>query len=174
MLVRLPPRLLPLLLFGLLVGAGCRPRTAPPVTMFDEDDPGAGEVADTASPTPAPAAVAPPIPSSDGTVARRDLLEVLDQGVGSFLAGVEIEPYFRDERFAGWEIHSFWPDDPRYAVVGLRSGDVVTRVNGHEIKRPTQLAELWTELREARTIEIAGFRDGAPFLLQLRVVGDPS
>ena len=158
-----------IVVMSLLVAASCQPRNQPLASPFDMDDPAAGGVAE-----PHPIhAEARPLPTLEGTVDRAALVAVLDEGPGSFLTGVKVEPYFRDERFAGWEIISFWPAAPRYANVDLRRGDIITAVNGQKIKMPKQFASLWSELREAPAIEVNGLRDGAPFVLRFQVVGGP-
>ncbi len=162
-------RLHSIVVMSLLVAA-CQPRTTPLTSPFDVDDPSASGMVE---PRPLGQVETRPAPALEGTVDRKELVAVLDQGPGSFLSGVRVEPYFQDERFAGWEIISFWPASPRYANVDLRRGDVITKVNGWEIKRPKQLSSLWSELREAAAIEVDGLRDGAPFVLRFQVVGGP-
>jgi type II secretory pathway component PulC len=159
-----------IVVMSLLVAASCQPRTRPLTSPFDIDDPSASGVAEPRRVRPVEAR---PAPVLEGTVDRNELVAVLDEGPGNFLSGVQVEPYFRDERFAGWEIISFWPAAPRYASVDLRRGDIITKVNGKEIKRPKQLSSLWSELRDAAAIEVDGLRDGAPFVLRFQVVGGP-
>ena len=68
---------------------------------------------------------------------------------------------------------TFWPDDPRYAAVDIRPGDVVTEVNGKPIMRPEQLFEIWTDLRSADAIVVVGTRAGERFELACEIVDPP-
>ena len=145
---------------------------------YDEDDPCAAHrgapgpaPADTApAATPAPRAAAVPPPGTTvGEIAQGDLLAVLDAGPGRFLAGIEVEPVFRDRRFAGWQIVRFAPADPRIADAPLAAGDIVLAVNARSIARPQQLQRVWDELRTARELVVAGERGGAAFELRYAI-----
>lgn len=114
-----------------------------------------------------------PVKAKEGSVARAELLKVLDQGPAAFLAGVELSPFFREQRFAGWEIVKFWPADPRFAAVDLQPGDVITTVNGREIMKPQHFFEVWSELRDASEIVVKGQRANVRFELRFRVVDGP-
>jgi len=163
---------------ALLLGAAfaCGPKVrvdgAPPT--YELDDPSlAVPAGDTNPGEQGNATAAPPVKAELGSVRRAQLLKELDKGPAAFLAGVQLEPYFREERFAGWEIVKFWPGDPRFAAVDLQPGDVVTAVNGHEIMKPQNLFEVWSQLREATVIVVTGQRANTRFELRFQVVDEP-
>jgi S1-C subfamily serine protease len=165
--------LAPICLAALVGGCGPKVSTggaaAPdrPDPIDEPDEPAADASGTPATPD---AADAP----ADASVHRRDLVAVLDAGPGAFLAGIDMKPHFREQRFSGWEIVQFWPDDPRYAAVDIRPGDVVSEVNGKPIMRPEQLFEIWTELRSADAIVVVGQRGGERFELSYEIVDPPA
>ena len=144
-------------------------------TAYDEDDPCAAHAP---APTPAPAPAAeparadrslPPPGSSAGEIERPALHDVLEAGPGRFLAGIEVEPVFREQRFAGWQIVRFEPADPRIARAPLAAGDIVLAVNARSIAKPQQLQRVWEDLRTASELVIAGERSGAAFELRYAI-----
>lgn len=95
---------------------------------------------------------------------------VLSAGIGAFLAGVQVEPAFDADRFTGWEIISFWPDEPRFATVDIIPGDVIKTVNGRSLERPEHVQALWQTLPTAASIDILLVRNGRPFELHYAIV----
>lgn len=157
---------------ALACGPAVRPDRPPPSYELDDpslavpsraEDSGEAQESETA----------PPVKAKWGTVSREQLLAVLDEGPAAFLSGVEIEPYFRERRFAGWEIVKFWPGDARFATVDLQPGDVVTAVNGREIMKPKHLFEVWSTLRDATEIVVTGKRANTRFELRFQVLEGP-
>lgn len=149
-------------------------RPTPGEGDFDLDDPALAQATTNAPPGErAGGETSLPVKAKKGSVKREDLLAILDQGPAAFLAGVELAPYFREQRFAGWEIVKFWPNDPRFAAVDLQPGDVVTAVNGRELMKPQHFFAVWTALRDASEIVVQGQRANARFELRFRVVDGP-
>ena len=149
---------------------GCKPAVDPEgPSPFEEDDPAAlGERRGQVRPEPgAPA----PVPRGGGEVDRGALVAEVERGPGRFLTGVVIKAHFENERFAGWRIHRFWPDDPRFAGVDLRPGDVVTSVNDMPLATPGDMHAVCLALMKADAIRVRGQRAGAPFELVFRIVG---
>jgi S1-C subfamily serine protease len=161
------------LLIALAAGDGataCAPRgPARPdyVLLPDEDDPAAGGHAEPAGEIGAAPAPGPRV--SEGTILRNELLPVLDGGPGRFLQGIQIRAWMVDGRFAGWEIVSYRPKDPRYATVDLTAGDVVTSVNGVRLERPDQLQQVWDGLRTAPALVVDYLRGAEPRRLQFAI-----
>jgi S1-C subfamily serine protease len=155
---------------GVALGAGCGPSVKTGPHELDGDGPRASHAA-TVDDAPAE----PDAPRLTGEVSRTALIEVLDEGPGAFLGGVEMNAHFGDhrgnKRFDGWEIVRFWPGDPRYASVDVRPGDIIATVNGKGFQRPENLFEVWTSLREADEIVVSGSRNGAPLELRFRIEG---
>jgi hypothetical protein len=151
-----------------IAGTACGPKVRlDDPSPFDEDDPRAGDadddfdVREEAPPTEGRARM--------GEVDRPTLHAVLDQGPGVFLRGVEISARIHNDRFTGWRVVQFMPNEHRFDAYDLVPGDVVMAVNGSQISRPNHLHDLWEQLRDAETIVVAVERDGAPFELRLDV-----
>jgi hypothetical protein len=166
-------RLIALLTVALV---GCGPRvSADEPSPFEEDDPHAREprlIDETAITESTRQTV---VRKQRGTISRTVLVSVLDDGLGKFIrGGVEVRPSFADERFAGWEIVRFYPDDSRFAEVDLRPGDVVVDVNERAIERPAQAQVVWDSLRKAGELVVRGHRNGKPFELRYRIQGPPA
>jgi type II secretory pathway component PulC len=163
--------LLPLLATALACGPKVNPNRQP--LSYELDDPEMAPAARSSAEQPVADAENGKPKTRWGSVDRARLLEVLDQGPAAFLAGVKIQPYFLDQRFAGWEIVSFWPRDSRFAAVDLQPGDVITKVNGRKIMKPKQLFDLWSKMREVSEIVVTGKRANEPFELRFQVIGGP-
>jgi type II secretion system protein C len=117
--------------------------------------------------TPPPPPSAPTVPATPPrTIARAELVAVLDRSPGAFLSRVDPSPVFRSGRFHGWRLVTFFPGDARFAGVDLRAGDVVTRVNGRTVEKPDQLMEVWQALRTAPELTVDVERNGAPRTLR--------
>lgn len=115
----------------------------------------------------------PPAPTttgSDGTIVRRDLVAVLDGGLGRFLQGVTTEPHLQHGRFVGFRVVRLYPDDPRFASLPLQPGDTVTRINGMSIERPEQALQAWSSLRVASQLLVEYLHDGEPRKLRFDIV----
>lgn len=162
-------RLCLLAALALVAGAACGPKVRlDDPSPFEEDDPRAkGAPVDLEVVAEAPVAAGR---TRTGEVDRPTLHEVLDRGPGAFLRGVEISARIHNDRFTGWRVVQFMPNEHRFDAYDLVPGDVVRTVNGHEISRPNHLHDLWEELRDAEAIVVAVERGGAPFELRLDVL----
>lgn len=105
-----------------------------------------------------------------GTIARGDLIPVLDRGLGSFLQNVKTEPAFHQGGFVGFRILSLFPGDLEFASLDLRPGDTVTRVNGRPIERPEQALSVWEALRTASNLVVTYRRGEEERALRFRIV----
>lgn len=105
-----------------------------------------------------------------GVIARKELLPVLDGGLGRFLQNVETEPEFHKGAFVGFRIVSLFPGDLAFASLDLRPGDTVTRINGKPIERPEQAIAVWEELRTASDLVVDYQRGGEARALRFAIV----
>lgn len=106
------------------------------------------------APAPEPAPTTYASPTTEGTIARADLLPILDAGFGRFLQGVATEPHLEGGGFVGFRLTSLYPDDPRFASLDLQPGDTVVRVNASPIERPEQALAVWNGLRVASELVV--------------------
>lgn len=106
----------------------------------------------------------------EGQIHRADLDAVLRQGPAWVLGRVPLEEVLVKGEFVGWRVMSL---PPEWQEIDLQPGDVVSRVNGMPIERPTDLFAAWTTLSVASELKIAYQRDGAEQELAIRIFGQP-
>ena len=157
-------------LLALLVACGPKVSTKPP--SFDEDL-GPQQTAAPAVPNELTMArpVAPPGKGlRSGTIARANLLAVLDAGPGTFLRQFEVTAKMSGDRFVGWELVQLvgTQQNPLYDV-DLVPGDVLLTINGKPIARPDQLQTVWDTLRTADTVTAQLWRGQAKLTLEFAV-----
>jgi S1-C subfamily serine protease len=137
----------------------------------------------TASPAPAPAPTQPSPPPTQrtcdmfaktGVLKRAALVRLLDSGLPRWLQGVEGDRALANHRFQGWLVKSLHPDDPCYAEVDLRAGDIVQKVNGKSIEKPEQAFDVAESLRKAPALVIEYLRDGKAQRLSIAIEDEPS
>ncbi len=138
-----------------------------------------------------PAPAAPPAPSASSavvgpsparascsalngarTLKRSALLRVLDDGLGTWLGAVDVEPKIVRGRFEGWRVRSLHAGESCWAEVDLRPGDVVSRVNHRSIEKPEQAHAVWSALRHAREISVDFVRGAEGHTLRFAIVDD--
>ncbi len=119
---------------------------------------------------PAPVAAKAPVPSGPlTTLKRHDIAKVVDEGFGTFLGRVQVEPSLDAGRFRGWTIVELTPK-AFWDAVDLQPGDVVTSVNGLPIERDVQAWEAFQSLKTADELAVAYYRAGAARKLAYRIV----
>jgi len=123
------------------------------------------------TPTEQPAPVVESVDTPLTELERAKVVKVIDDGLGTFLQGVELEASLVDGKFEGFRIVSFRvPADWR--GVGLMVGDVVTSINDLPIERPEQAHAAFVSLRTAKALEIAYLRGGKPMRISFPIVGE--
>ncbi|HSO00679.1 MAG TPA: hypothetical protein VLS89_20445 [Candidatus Nanopelagicales bacterium] len=122
---------------------------------------------------PPPPRAAPPVAPSvpPGHIARGTLESVLRQGPPWILRRVPVEEVIRGGNFVGWKILGMPAD---WGEPQLRTGDVVTRVNGQALEKPDDLFTVWKALATSKEIRIAYERDGKEGEAVIPVAGEPS
>jgi hypothetical protein len=71
--------------------------------------------------------------------------------------------------FGGWRIRRFHPGDPCLGRAGIRQGDIVAGVNGHALRTPGDLVQVWQTLRKAPRIIVRLYRKGEPLVFVVRI-----
>ena len=140
-------------------------------------DPAAEAVAEVSSQsgtTPAPSAPPAGCAARVGAdrLRRSALRRTVDAGLGRWLQTVSVDPLLARGHFRGWIIRSLNMDDACYAGVDLRTGDVVTRVNGHGVEHPEEALDVWTKLPGSSELVIDFLRDGQARKVRFGIV-DP-
>jgi S1-C subfamily serine protease len=113
-----------------------------------------------------------PQSAPEGSLARADVVSIVDAGLGRFLQRARVEPTLDDGRFVGFRVIELLPDS-FWGQTDLRPGDVVTHVNGASVEDPNQAFEVFESLRSASVIEVRYLREGAARTLRFPIVGAP-
>jgi type II secretory pathway component PulC len=151
--------------------ASVRPRVAlGAALLLSASACGGGHVYPEAPPKPA-ASSAASIP--EGSVARADVVQVVDRGLGHFLQQARVEPSLDEERFVGFRVVEL-VGASFLGKADVRPGDVVTHLNGTFVEDPNQVYEAFEGLREAAAmaaIEGRLLREGQPRTIRFPIVG---
>ena len=92
------------------------------------------------------------------TVDRRTLQEEL-KDVARLQSEARSVPSYKDNRFQGIKLIGVRPGS-LYRALGVRSGDVLTAVNGQPINSPTKALDLFQALRSASNVKVEIERRG--------------
>ena len=82
------------------------------------------------------------------------------------LVSTAIRPVTEDGHVVGVRLTRV-AQDSLLTDAGLRSGDVLTNINGTEIDGMATLISLWPRLQGATSLLARGLRDGRPFSISL-------
>lgn len=105
------------------------------------------------------------------SIKRSDVHVAVKSGVGALLQRVIVDtekPVFRQGKFLGFRITQM----PRDWSVDLKSGDVVTRVNGFSVERPETAYEALQSLEVASELRVDYERNGEPRSIRYSIVDD--
>jgi general secretion pathway protein C len=123
-----------------------------------------------AAPARATAPEAPePTPRADAplrVMKREEVQERLGREMNRILSETAIRPVTEDGRVVGVRLTRV-AQDSLLTEAGLRSGDVLTNINGTEIDGMATLISLWPRLQGASDLRAQGLRDGRPFSISL-------
>lgn len=109
-------------------------------------------------------------PLPPGSLSRKRVDAVLKQGPPWLLSKVQVEEVLRKGAFVGWRVVSL---PASWEGSGVRTGDVVTQVNGLGLEKPDDFFAVWTAIAQAKELRIAIERDGKPEQLAMPIVGEP-
>ncbi len=98
----------------------------------------------------------------------RALVERLLRDPSQVAGDALFAPAPRDGRPWGFRVNAVRPSSV-FAQIGLRSGDVVTAINGQPTATPDQLLALWTRLRSASRLAVRIDRRGAALTLDYTI-----
>jgi S1-C subfamily serine protease len=107
------------------------------------------------------------------TVEQAELRVFLERGPAYALQQVPVQPTFRDGRFAGYQVESFFKDEPEIAArAGIQVGDVIVSVNKKSIAKPENFYIIWQDLKTAERFSIQIMRGDVEQTLEWVVVGE--
>lgn len=112
--------------------------------------------------------VLPPLPK--GHVWRVEVMKVMSPGMGAFLGRLDVrEKLDADGNFTGFEILRLKGDPGFWQGSELRTGDVLTRVNGVSVEHYKDVFKVWQSLATATTLEVSYVRGGKPMMFRLEI-----
>jgi general secretion pathway protein C len=102
-------------------------------------------------------------PSSDNNVIElsQDVVNatrMLQKKPANFTEFISVEPYNRDGDLLGYQVKPGKKPE-LFRATGLKSGDVITDINGLNLTDPQQAVEAMNELRNAQSLQITINRD---------------
>ncbi len=74
------------------------------------------------------------------------------------LSQARATPHYTDGKLDGWRIEAVTPHS-LYDKLGIRTGDILTRVNGVEIKDPGMMLTLFQQVKNEKTVTLDLLRD---------------
>jgi general secretion pathway protein C len=139
-------------------------------------------IADEKNPAPKVGMVPPP-PTPD---ADSDIKNIKKTGENSYEVGQDevnkalnnlaelstqarIVPAFEGGKTVGFKLFSIRPGS-LYSKIGLQNGDVITRINGYEMTDPAKGLEIYTKLKDSKSVTVDMKRRGTPMTLDYNIV----
>ncbi|MDE3019420.1 MAG: hypothetical protein KGN30_08800 [Nitrospirota bacterium] len=115
---------------------------------------------------PVPAGSTKP-PTAASQASAHTLKRVLDQrdvarsmaDLPKLLSEAHAEPLYANGKVDGWKIDGLTPKG-FYDRIGLKTGDILQRVNGVEIRDPGMMLNLFQQLKDERAVSLDLLRDG--------------
>lgn len=111
----------------------------------------------------------PPPPREDPAprVMKREAVQKRLAGeMNRILSETAVRPFTEDGRVVGVRLTRV-AQDSLLTEAGLRSGDVLTNINGTEIDGMATLIALWPRLQGASSLQARGLRAGRPFSISV-------
>jgi general secretion pathway protein C len=115
------------------------------------------------------AAAAPAAAGAGGIQQRSDTEFVIDRGevdkqmenLNQLFTQIRAVPHFQDGKAAGFRLFAIRQDSV-FEKIGLKNGDVVTRINGNDLSDPARAMSLIQELRGEGRITVDVMRNRQP------------
>ena len=121
-------------------------------------------------------AVAAPAPSVGGIQQRSDIDFVIDRteidkamdNLNQLFTQMRAVPHFQDGKAAGFRLFAI-KQDSVFEKLGLKNGDVVSRINGNELTDPARAMSLIQELRSEGRITVDVNRNRQPTTINYEI-----
>lgn len=82
--------------------------------------------------------------------------------------GARVVPAMKNGAPEGFKLYAIRPSSP-YARLGLQNGDTIKAINGHALTSVDKALEVYTKLRDAKTLEVELIRRGDPVTLHYKI-----
>lgn len=110
--------------------------------------------------------IRPPTARPRTAPAPATMQEAITQDAAGFLEIVRPAPFMPDGQLRGYRLFP-GPNRQLFNALGLRSGDLVTEINGMALDNPAQGMEIFNSLGETTQVTLTLERDGQPETLNL-------
>ncbi len=127
----------------------------------------------TPKPAPSASAAATPLPNAPYTLKRSQVKEAL-KAPALVLQNVVLDydhPVFVGGKFRGFRVLEV-RGGPEWAAIDLKTGDVVTAINGFRVERPESVGQAMETLVVASELRVDLDRDGEARALRFAIVDD--
>lgn len=98
----------------------------------------------------------------------RKMLDKQLADVSKLQQEARVVPHYQDNQYQGFKLVGVRPGS-LYRAIGIRSGDIVTAVNGNKIDSPTKALELFEQLKSSSNISVEIERRGQPKTLTYNI-----
>lgn len=89
---------------------------------------------------------------------REEILNAY-KNINKILTTVNIVPFYKSGKFSGYQINTLRNGSFLYRI-GLRSGDIIVKINGEKIDSPNKLMEMLSKLNDMTAVNIDLLRRG--------------
>lgn len=127
----------------------------------------------TPKPAPSASAAATPLPNAPYTLKRSQVKEAL-KAPALVLQNVVLDydhPVFVGGKFRGFRVLEV-RGGPEWSAIDLKTGDVVTAINGFRVERPESVGQAMETLVVASELRVDLDRDGEARALRFAIVDD--
>jgi general secretion pathway protein C len=98
----------------------------------------------------------------------RATLNAVLANTSALVQGARIFPELRDGKSVGFRLQAVRPDGP-FAKIGLRSGDLLSAINGLALAAPESALDAFVKLRSASHLSLGLERDGRRMTHEYRI-----
>lgn len=110
----------------------------------------------------------PEIDPEEASDSAREMREQISQSPTSFTDFIAIKPHAPNGQLVGYQVSPGKQPD-FFRDVGLRSGDIVTQINGLDLSDPAQSLEAINVLREAQSLQLEVLRGDEALSLDIDI-----
>lgn len=98
----------------------------------------------------------------------RSMLDSELKDLGKLQSEARVVPHYKDQQYQGFKLVGVRPGS-LYRAIGIRSGDVITAVNGTAIDSPNKALELFEQLKNSADIKVDIERRGQAKTLSYQI-----
>lgn len=102
---------------------------------------------------------------------QRSQVDNAFKNIGKLMNEVKIRPYYKEGETAGFVVANIAPESI-VRDMGIKSGDVVTRINGQQIKTADDAMAFYERLQAGDTLSIELMRRGRPQVIDYTIEGE--